>query len=229
MAGTQLPETAWPRWHDTGRVIAQIVAYGSLRVRVHGLERIPATGPLVLVANHSAMIDGVVLYAVLRRRCIFLVKSEFFRGAMGWFFRRLGQIPVRRGEPDRTPLLVAVRVLRDGGMVGVFPEGTRGVGDVANAHHGATWLARSGGAVLLPVAIRGTRRPDGRGRRFRPRAEVLIGEPFPAPTGKGRAALAAATDEMRARLVDLVGELDARLGYPDGPGGRAGGSERDAR
>ena len=61
---------------------------------------------------------------------VFLIKQEMFRGVLGRLLHGIGQIPVRRGEPDRTPLLAAVRVLRAGGLVGVFPEGTRGAGDV---------------------------------------------------------------------------------------------------
>lgn len=183
------------------------------RLRVRGREHIPRSGPLVVVANHAAMVDGPLLYGLLGRRSTFLIKQEMFHGPLGWLLPRLGQIAVRRGSGDRAPLHTALGVLRGGGAVVVFPEGTRGEGDVTNAHHGATWLARAGAATLLPVAIRGTRRPAGWGRRrFRPRVDVLVGEPFSAPVGKGRAALAAATDDMRARLAALVTELDDMRG-----------------
>jgi 1-acyl-sn-glycerol-3-phosphate acyltransferase len=99
-------------------------------------------------------------------------------------------------------------VLRGGGLVAVFPEGTRTDGEVAAAQHGAAWLARAGGAVVLPVVCRGTRRPDGRGRRFRPRVDVLVGEPLTLPAGGGRAGLAAATETVRVALIRLVADLD---------------------
>ena len=110
-----------------------------------------------------------------------------------------------------------MRLLRQGGVVVVFPEGTRGAGDVANAQQGAPWLARTGGARMLPVAIRGSRRPAGSTRRFRPRVDVLVGEPFAVTPGTGRAALVIATNEMRNRLAALVAELDGirGLGQPD--------------
>jgi len=198
--------------HDASRAISVALGLVAYRMRVHGCEHIPATGPVVMVANHSAMIDGPLLLGLLHRRTVFLVKSEMFSGALGWFLLRIGQLPVRRGEPNRAPLLDAVRVLRAGGVIGIFPEGTRGIGDVANAHHGAAWLARSGGAVLLPVACRGTRRPAGARIRLRPRVDVLIGKPFAAPEGRGRAALAVATDEVRIRLTALVDDLDSLRG-----------------
>ncbi|MBA8824290.1 1-acyl-sn-glycerol-3-phosphate acyltransferase [Saccharopolyspora lacisalsi] len=160
------------------------------------------------MANHSSMIDGPLLFGMLPRRAVFLVKYEMFRGPLGWFLRKIGQLPVRRGEPDRTPLLAAVRVLRAGGLVGVFPEGTRGDGAVSNAQHGAAWLARSSGARLVPVACRGTRRPDGRGRRLLPKVDVLFGEPVTLPVAKGRTGLAAATEQVRGELVEVLDELD---------------------
>ncbi|HSL07336.1 MAG TPA: lysophospholipid acyltransferase family protein [Pseudonocardiaceae bacterium] len=186
------------------------------RLRVRHRDRIPTSGSLVVVANHSAMVDGPLLYGLLGRRSSFLVKQEMFRGLLGWMLLRIGQLSVRRGEADRAPLRTAVRLLRHGGVVVVFPEGTRGEGDVANAYQGAAWLARTGGASLLPVAIRGTRRPPRSNRRFRPPVDVLVGEPFAVPPGRGRAALVAATNEMRNRLVALVAELDRirGLGLP---------------
>ncbi|MGH8938172.1 MAG: lysophospholipid acyltransferase family protein, partial [Actinomycetes bacterium] len=179
------------------------------RLRVRHRDRIPTSGPVVVVANHSAMVDGPLLFGLLGRRSTFLIKEEMFRGPLSWLLPRLGQLAVRRGSGDRAPRHAAARLLRAGGVVVVFPEGTRGEGDVTTAHHGATWIARAGAATLLPVAIRGTRRPAGSGRRFRPRVDVLVGEPFATPAGGGRAVLAAATDEMRTRLAALVAELDA--------------------
>lgn len=179
-----------------------------VRRRVLHPERIPTTGAVVLVANHSSGLDGPVIASVVGRRPAFLIKQEMFRGPLGFVLRRVGQIPINRDAVDRGPLLMAVRVLRGGGTVGIFPEGTRGVGDVAQAHNGAAWLARSGDAVLLPVACRGTYRAPGTPRRWRPRVDVLIGQPFPAPATRGRAGLAEATEQVRAALAALVAELD---------------------
>lgn len=180
-----------------------------VRRRVHHAERIPAAGPVVLVVNHSSMLDGPVIASVVgRRRPAFLIKQEMFRGPLGLVLRGVGQIPINRNAVDRAPLLTAVRVLRGGGMVGVFPEGTRGAGDVTQVHNGAAWLARSGNAVLLPVACRGTYRAPGARRRWRPRVDVLVGEPLPVPSGKGKAGLVAATEQVRTALAALVTELD---------------------
>jgi 1-acyl-sn-glycerol-3-phosphate acyltransferase len=163
---------------------------------------------VVLVSNHSAMLDGPLLFGLSRRRSVFLVKQEMFVGLLGWALRRIGQLAVLRGAPDRRPLTAAVAVLRAGGLVGVFPEGTRGTGEVAAAQHGAAWLARTTGATVVPVVCRGTRRPDGTRRRFRPRVDVLVGEPLSIPGGGGRSGLTAATETVRAALAGMVRELD---------------------
>ncbi|MFR9731719.1 lysophospholipid acyltransferase family protein [Saccharopolyspora sp. MS10] len=211
MSGLDLPEGASRRLQRAARWIGPFVVRLPYRLRVHHRERVPESGPLVLVANHSSLMDGPVLFATVPRSSVFLIKQEMFRGLLGRVLRGIGQIPVRRGEPDRTPLLAAVRVLRAGGLVGVFPEGTRGAGEVDSAQHGAAWLARSSGARVLPVACRGTRRPVGRGRRLRPRVDVLFGEPVVVAAAKGRAGLTAATEQVRDELVGLIAELDGLI------------------
>lgn len=203
-----LPPGSWPWLHDLARWIGTWLFRPLYRLHVHHRERIPARGPVVLVANHSAFVDGPLLFGLLRRRAVFLVKQEMFDGPLGWALARIGQLAVRRGEPDRRPLLAAVAVLRGGGLVAVFPEGTRGRGDVAAAQHGAAWLARTGGASVVPVVCRGTRRPDGVRRRWRPRVDVLVGEPLHVPAGGGRTGRTAATETVRAALAGMVRELD---------------------
>lgn len=214
-AATELPPGTWLWLYETGRRILPVLVAPIVRRRVHHRERIPATGAVVLVANHSSMLDGpVITTAVCRvRRPVFLIKREMFRGPLGTLLTRIGQVPISRGTVDRAPLFTAVKVLRAGGMVGVFPEGTRGTGEVTQVYNGATWLARSGDAVLLPVACRGTYRPPGSRRRWRPVVDVLIGDPLPVPAGRGRSELAAATEQVRVALATLVTELD-RLRAP---------------
>ncbi|NKQ54524.1 1-acyl-sn-glycerol-3-phosphate acyltransferase [Amycolatopsis sp. K13G38] len=210
MSSAGLPEGASGLLHDFGRAIGRVCFRPAFRIRIDGLERVPRTGPVLLIANHSSMVEPQLIFGMLPRRSVFLVKEEMFTGAMGWFLRRIGQVPVRRGAPDRAPLLTLGKILRDGGLVGVFPEGTRGEGDVASAERGAAFLLRGSDALVLPVAVRGTRRPADRQRRFRPRVDVLVGDPFPLEVGKGRAGLEAATEKLRAELAALVRTLDER-------------------
>lgn len=205
---TDLPPGASALVHDTGRRIARQLYRPAYRIHARGVHRVPRTGAVVLVANHTSMIEPQLIFGLLPRRSVFLVKEEAFRGMAGVLLRKLGQLPVRRGEPDRTPLLDAVRLLRAGGVVGVFPEGSRGSGDVTTVQPGAAWLVRASGATVLPIACRGTRRPEGVRRRFRPRVDVLFGEPFELRVPRGKTGLAEGTETLRQRLAETVAELD---------------------
>ena len=210
-----LPDEAKPWLHDVARWLAQWIYRPVYRMRIHGRERIPSVGPVVLVANHSSFAEPQLIFGMLRRRSVFLVKSEVTRGVLGVLLRWLGQLSIRRGTPDRGPLMAAVQFLRAGGLVGVFPEGSRGSGDMLRAEQGAAWLVRSSDAVVLPVAVRGTDRPRGSGRRFRPVVDLLIGEPFTVSVARGRTGLATATEQIRVRLAGLVCELDEQRGQDD--------------
>ena len=207
-----LPEGAKPWLHDFARWLAGWLYRSAYRIRVHGRDRIPGTGQVVLVANHSSFMEPQLIFGLVRRRSVFLVKSEIWRGILGRLLGWLGQLPIQRGMADRAPLMAAVQFLRLGGLVGVFPEGSRGSGDMLHAEQGAAWLVRTSGAVVLPVATRGTNRPDGSGRRFRPAVDILVGTPVTVTVARGRSGLAAATEEIRVRLADLVCELDERRG-----------------
>ena len=210
-----LPSGTTPWLFAFGRWIGANMYRPAYRVHRHDWSVIPVTGPLVVVANHSTMIEPQLLFGMLPRDTAFLVKDELFRGIAGAGLRRIGQIPIRRGVADRTALSTAVGVLRAGGAIGVFPEGTRGSGDVEAAQQGAAWLARATGAQVQPIATRGTARPAGSGRRFRPVVDLLAGAPFDPQIGKGRAGLAEGTELIRTTLAKLVRELDGMRGNDD--------------
>jgi 1-acyl-sn-glycerol-3-phosphate acyltransferase len=207
MSAAGLPEGSLGGLHELGRLIARYYLRPALRIRVRGAERVPATGPVLVIANHSTMIEPQLIFGMLPRRSAFLVKAELFRGFAGWFLRSIGQIPLKRGEVDRTPLLTATSVLKAGGVVGIFPEGTRGSGDVGAAERGAAWLVRSSGATVVPIATRGTIKPAS-GRRWRRRVDILVGEPFTPKVGPGKTGLDQGTEELRAELAALVKTLD---------------------
>jgi 1-acyl-sn-glycerol-3-phosphate acyltransferase len=191
--------------------------FGSLyRVEVVGRERVPHEGPILFVGNHVGFLDGPMLPALAPRPTSVLVKRELFRGLLGWFLRFIGHIPVTRHSGDRDALMAAVAILHAGGAVGIFPEGTRGRGDVAAVQQGAAWLAQQGHARVVPVAFLGTRTTGastGSVPRLRSRMVVEFGDPIslaadPALTGRQR--LVAATAEVRESLATHVRESQER-------------------
>jgi 1-acyl-sn-glycerol-3-phosphate acyltransferase len=211
MKADGLPEGSVGWLHEAGRIFGRYHLRSAFRIRVRGRERMPVTGPVVVIANHSSMIEPQLIFGMLPRRSAFLVKAELFEllnGLAGKFLVAIGQIPVKRGAIDRKPLMTAVGVLKDGGVVGIFPEGTRGAGDVGAAERGAAWLVRASGAVVLPVATRGTLKPADGKRRWRPRVDILVGEPFAPKVGPGKTGLDQGTEELRGELAALVKTLD---------------------
>jgi 1-acyl-sn-glycerol-3-phosphate acyltransferase len=184
-----------------GRVLDRVLA----RITVVG--GVPEGGPVLLAVNHSALVDGPMLYGLLPRPVAFLVKAEVFRGPLGALLRHTGQIPVRRRTVETAPLRAALDVLRGGGIVGVFPEGTRGAGDVQQVRHGIAYLAVRSGAPVVPVACHGTLARKGRAffRPHRPPILVAFGDPLRLPAGPAaRRTVAAAADEIHRALAAHV-------------------------
>lgn len=174
---------------------------------IHGYEHVPDEGPVLFAANHTHIVDGPLLYAALRRPVVFYVKAEAFIGPLDIFLRRIGQIPVHRGVAERGPLVAALETLEAGGAVGVFPEGTRGSGDVASVRHGIAYLAVRSGAPVIPIVCTGSDRiiaPRLPWRRTPVR--ITFGEPLQvsAGTGASRSRVAAAAEEIRASMATLL-------------------------
>jgi 1-acyl-sn-glycerol-3-phosphate acyltransferase len=149
-------------------------------LHVAGDEHLPRRGPVIVAANHIGWLDGPLLGIVLPRPVHALTKLDMFTGKTGAFLRQTGQIPLDRFHADPTAVKTAVRVLRAGNVVGVFPEGTRGDGEVHRFHRGVAYLALVSGAPVVPVAFFGTRLPGG-GNDSRPpagsRIDVVMGAP----------------------------------------------------
>lgn len=210
---------AWSRW--VGRFLARVI----WNTRVVGADLVPTTGPVLLAANHTGLVDGPLVLGVAPRPLHVLVKEEMFVGPVGWVLRAAGQIPVDR-TGGRAALVTALAVLRRDGGVGVFPEGNRGRGDATSARAGVAWLALNGHAPVVPVAVLGTRRTGDRLSRvpgFRRRLYVEFGAPVVVerPDGvRGKAALDAANEQIRSALATLVTSAVDRSGIAlpvDGP------------
>jgi 1-acyl-sn-glycerol-3-phosphate acyltransferase len=193
-----------------GRLVGRTIFSTLYRgVALHA-ERVPLTGPVVLVANHAAFLDGPLVFGMAPRPVSFLVKQEAFSGFWGWAIRSVGQIPIDRTVGDRAALASATAVLEDGGAVGIFPEGRRGDGDVHQVNHGAAWIALRTNATIVPVAVSGTRVAGAKKDawpRLRSRLLVDFGEPFTLrvdPAAAGRERLRSATEQLRGALASQV-------------------------
>ena len=140
------------------RAVAIVALHAWFRVRVSGREHIPADGPAIIVANHKSSLDAFFIGIATDRHVRFMAKAELFRGPLAWLLPRLGAFPVRRGETDQETLETSRSILRAGGVIVVFPEGTRveQPDALASPHHGAGRLALRTATPIIPAAITGT-------------------------------------------------------------------------
>jgi len=187
-------------------------------LQVRHSERIPAHGPVIVASNHVGLLDGPLLAIVTPRPVHALTKEEMFRGRMGVFLRAAGQIPLDRYAPDPRAIKTCIRVLRDGGAVGVFPEGGRGHGELTRFHHGAAYLALVTGAPVVPLMMFGTRPPGGRLSALPSpgdRVDLWYGEPWridPVPWPRSRATVLEASALLRERMLADLGAAKAETG-----------------
>src|SRR5271167_265921 len=128
------------------------------RVRISGAEHLPAQGAAIIAPNHKSFLDAFFVGIATRRHVRYMAKTELFKGLLGRAFLRLGAFPVRRGQGDVQAITTARVILEQGGLLVLFPEGTR-VEDpdaLGSPHHGAGRLALETGAPVVPAAITGT-------------------------------------------------------------------------
>jgi 1-acyl-sn-glycerol-3-phosphate acyltransferase len=130
-------------------------------IRVHGATHVPGRGPCIIASNHVGLLDGPLLAAFTPRVVHALTKKEMFEGRAGVALRALGQIPLSRYDVDPAAIKDCLKVLREGGIVGVYPEGTRGDGELRHFHTGVAYLALATGAPVVPLVMFGTREPGG--------------------------------------------------------------------
>lgn len=184
--------------------------------RVEGDERIPRTGPFILVSNHCSNLDPEILgWAIGKRtnRLIhFMAKAEMRSWpVLGWLASQSGVYFVRRGEGDRSAQRFSLEALAAGRPIALFPEGTRSRdGHLKAGKSGAALIAMRSGAPMLPVGISGTHRLFPGRTRIPHASRILIrvGEPFTlphVPNGRiDRAALAAGTEVIMAAIEELL-------------------------
>lgn len=191
-----------------GRAVVPLLT----RTEIRGLERFPPKGPLLVVGNHIAAMEVVLMVIYAPRQLELLGPGDLPpHGAIGAIARFHGYTGVNRGQADRNALISMLGVLRQGGIVGLFPEG--GIWDTGprQAKRGVAWLSQQAQAPVLPIGFGGVKGAlDEIFRLKRPRLSMNVGElipPVQCPRGNGRkACLQAAATEILDAIMALVPE-----------------------
>lgn len=183
------------------------------RIERRGRDHLPLTGGVMIISNHISWFDPVLLNLVLRRAPSWLAMVELFQSRFTrWFFTRAGVIPIDRSQPGSAPLKEAIRRLRAGHALVVFPEGgirqgTRSVlGGDPEIREGAALIALKAGVPIVPAIIDGARDTYVKGNWFFRRCAIrlTLGEAFTLPPHCHRAG---AHTIMREKLLALAAEV----------------------
>jgi 1-acyl-sn-glycerol-3-phosphate acyltransferase len=208
--------------YTLGRYTVAPVLRGLWRPWTAGLEHIPATGPAILASNHLSASDSLFLPLVAPREISFWAKAEYFAadGVKGRvraaLMRGIRQIPIERGNGRAalSALDIALKVLKDGGLFGIYPEGTRSPdGRMYRGHTGIARIVLEAGVPVLPVAMIGTDRAQPIGRPL-PRLGHSVGVRIGAPldysehvgTARNPKLLREITDDIMAHIRRLSGQ-----------------------
>jgi 1-acyl-sn-glycerol-3-phosphate acyltransferase len=158
-----------------GKAIFHLVNVVGFNFTIRGKENIPKTGSLIICPNHVSLYDPILIGTQVRRPVHFLAKAELFKNAFaGKVMRAINTIPVDRGNVSMSTLKAAMKVLKDGGVLGVFPEGTRVRGDQAQKPkpmEGFVVFALKTKSPILPVHIEGK-------FKFRGKVTITFGKPI---------------------------------------------------
>jgi 1-acyl-sn-glycerol-3-phosphate acyltransferase len=168
--------------YEVAHPLVSWVARWCCSLEVVGRDRVPAHGGVIVAANHVSYLDIPIVGCSLTRRADFLAKAELFaHPVVGWFFRRLGGVPIRRDGIDRHALGEVERRLAAGHLVVMYPEGTRSPDErLREPKPGVGMLAVRTGAPVVPAYVAGTGEawpPGAWWLRSRP-ITVVFGEPM---------------------------------------------------
>ena len=201
-----------PHLYAILRAIVRLLFRLLSRTEYRGLENLPAHGPFILLTNHLSAIDApLILAAIPTPITVFAAHTHRHEFLVGELMNAMGAIWVRRGEVDREALKAAVELLKEGGVIGLAPEGTRSkAGALIEGKIGAAYLATRTDVPLVPVAVTGTEVGlPAVFRLSRPRIAITIGPPFRLPDSSlqaSRAQLQAYTDLIMRTLAGMLPE-----------------------
>ena len=142
--------------------------------KAYGKENIPNEGALIFAGNHRHAFDPVVVMSNTKRQVHYMAKEEIFKGIHGLIFKNIGLIKVNRNQSNPGAVLSAEQILKNGGTIGIFPEGTRNRTEnkILKFRTGAVRIAKNTNTKILPFAIR------GKYKLFRKGIEIEFGKPI---------------------------------------------------
>ena len=178
-------------------------------LEVFGSENIPSYGPAIIIANHLSMWDPVILYCVVKARVCFMAKEELFKvPVVGYVVKKAGSFPVKRDSVDRNSLRQAARVLEEGKILGIFPEGHRSPdGQMQKFRNGAALFAHRSSATVIPVLFENTRMIFP--KSFKSRIKVVFGRPIDLSNYYSKKANQDVLDEMTESFKSAISGLCA--------------------
>lgn len=185
--------------YPLGKALCSMLLYPLHRIKVIGKENFPKQGGVLLCTNHIDNLDPPVVGVTCPRPVHFMAKEELFNAPLlSFILPRVNAFPVKRGMSDRKAFRTALSILKEGNVVGLFPEGTRSPdGELQKGLAGAGFFALKGEAVVMPCAIIGPYKP------FR-RLKVVYGKPIDMTKYREERA---STEEVTEVIMAEIGKL----------------------
>lgn len=196
--------------YDLAKTVLRPATRLAFAARVSGVENVPASGPLVVAANHRSYLDPPLLGTWFPRTIHFMAKKELFAiPVLSGLIKQVHAFPVDRERADLASIRRALHILKEGGVVGIFPEGTRNLDGDVKARSGAVLIAATAGCPVVPVALVNTQFAVRRLRASK--VEVRIGQPI-VLQGSSRKATKA---ELERWTEELTAAIDALWKYSE--------------
>jgi 1-acyl-sn-glycerol-3-phosphate acyltransferase len=196
------------RFQQPAKAIAGWAFAWQARLKVEGAENVPAAGPVIIAANHRAMLDVPLLVVACPRPVTFMAKRELFGDPIRkWGFHVLGGFPVRREIADVRAMDIGLAILERGEVLGLYPEGTRSRSrEMRPFLKGGAWLALKSGAPIVPAGISGTERsaPEGQRRPLRKSVRIEFGKAIQVEPVRGARERRERAGELTDRLLEAI-------------------------
>jgi len=163
-----------PLLYKIVRPIGKLLFKVVYRPKVIGKEFIPKKGRIILAGNHKNNLDCMMLLISTKRCVHFLAKEELFKSKMGWFYKKIGLIPVKRKTKDGKALPTAISYLENEKVIGIFPEGTHNKSQdpILPFKIGAVKMSNDADSEIVPFVIKGEY------KKFRKGVRIIFFEPF---------------------------------------------------